>query len=74
MKKEFTIMQEYLMKVLSTMKMKSENKVLIAFKLTTDKQIYLFLKWLKENMPEEMIPKNEKIILRQVSKISKGDL
>ena len=72
MSDKFTVMQECLMKVLSAMEMDEEKKVLIALELTTDKQIYLFLKWLQENMPEEMIPKSEKIILRQVAKISKG--
>ena len=74
MKKEFTIMQECLMKVLSTMDIKEENKVLISLELTEDKQVYTFLKWLKENLPEHKTKRCKREILRQVSKISKGDL
>lgn len=74
MKKEFTIMQECLMKVLSTMDIKEENKVLISLELTEDKQVYTFLKWLKENLPEHKTKRCEREIIRQVSKISKGDL
>ena len=67
-----TVMQEYLMKVLSTMKIKDESKVLISFELTEDEQIYKFLKWLKEEIPEDKVVQNERLILRQVSQISKG--
>lgn len=51
----FSKMQEYLIKVLSTMNIREENKVLISLELTEDKQIHTFLKWLKENMPEHKI-------------------
>ena len=55
MTQPFSKMQEYLMKVLSTMDIKEENKVLISLELTKDKQIYTFLKCVKENMPEHKI-------------------
>lgn len=73
MSQKITVMQEYLMKVLSTMKMRDEIKVLIALELITDEQIYKFLKWLKENMPEEKVEQSEREILRQVSSIIKGN-
>ena len=73
MTQPFSKMQEYLMKVLSTMDIKEENKVLISLELTEDKQIYTFLKWLKENMPEHKIKQCEREILRQVSIITKGE-
>ena len=68
----FTKMQEYLIKVLSTMNIREENKVLISLELTEDKQIHTFLKWLKENMPEHKIKYCEREILRQVSITTKG--
>ncbi|MBQ8196621.1 MAG: hypothetical protein IJZ73_01020 [Clostridia bacterium] len=73
MTQQLSRMQEYLMKVLSTMDIKEENKVLISLELTKDKQIYTFLKWLKENMPEHKIKYCEREILRQVSIITKGE-
>lgn len=72
MTQPFSKMQEYLMKVLSTMDIKEENKVLISLELIDDKQIYTFLKWLKENIPEHKIKQSEREILHQVSKITKG--
>ncbi len=72
MTQPFSKMQEYLMKVLSTMDIKEENKVLISLELTEDKQIYTFLKWLKENMPEHKIKQSEREILRQVSKLQRS--
>ena len=73
MTQPFSKMQEYLMKVLSTMNIREENKVLISLELIDDKQIYAFLKWLNENMPEHKIKQREREILHQVSKITKGE-
>ena len=73
MTQPFSKMQEYLIKVLSTINIREENKVLISLELIDDKQIYTFLKWLKENMPEHKIKQREREILHQVSKITKGE-
>ncbi len=73
MTQQFSKMQEYLIKVLSTMNIRKENKVLISLELTKDKQIYTFLKWLKEEMPEHKTKYCERDILRQVSIITKGE-
>ena len=73
MTQPFSKMQEYLIKVLSTMNIREENKVLISLELTEDKQIYTFLNWLKENMPEHKIKQREREILHQISKITKGE-
>ncbi len=73
MTQKFSKMQEYLIKVLSTMNIRKENKVLISLELTKDKQIYTFLKWLKEDMTEHKIKQCEREILRQVSIITKGE-
>ena len=73
MTQQFSKMQECLMKVLSTMDIKDKNKVLISLELTEDKQIYTFLKWLKENLPERKTKWCEREILRQVSIITKGE-
>ena len=73
MTQPFSKMQEYLITVLSTMNIREKNKVLISLELTDDKQIHTFLKWLKENMPEHKIKYCEREILRQVSKITKGE-
>ena len=72
MTQPFSKMQEYLIKVLSTMNIREENKVLISLELTEDKQIYTFLNWLKENMPEHKIKQSEREILRQVSKLQRS--
>lgn len=73
MTQQLSKMQESLIKVLSTMDIKEENKVLISLELTEDKQIYTFLKWLKENMPKHKIRQSEREILHEVSKITKGE-
>lgn len=73
MTQPFSKMQEYLIKVLATMNIREENKVLISLELTEDEQIHTFLKWLKENLPEHKIKQREREILHQVSKITKGE-
>ena len=59
------------MQVLAAMDMDMEDKVLIALHLKTDEQIYKFLKWLKENMPEEEVKSRAAEITRIAVKISK---
>ncbi len=64
-------MNEILMKVLASMKMDEENKVLIAMKLTKDSQIYDFLKWLQKEVPEEKVSNMQDEIVGKAVELSK---
>ena len=63
--------RESLIKVLSTMKIAQENKVLIAIKLQTDNQIITFLKWLKTEVPENKVQEMEEKIVFKAVEINK---
>ena len=63
-------MQIALTKVLASMKMSDETKVLIALSLTTDTQIGTFLQWLKSEMPEEKAQSMEDEIAGKATEIS----
>lgn len=63
-------MQEKLMKVLASMKMEMPNKVLIAIKLQNDEQIYRFVKWLKEEVPESQVESRQGEIVNKAIEIS----
>lgn len=63
-------MQEKLMKVLASMKMEMPNKVLIAIKLQNDEQIYRFVKWLKEEVPESRVESRQGEIVNKAIEIS----
>ena len=65
-----TTMQIALTKVLASMKMSDETKVLIALSLTTDTQIWTFLQWLKSEMPEEKAQSMEDEIAGKATEIS----
>ena len=65
-----TTMQIALTKVLASMKMSDETKVLIALSLTTDTQIGTFLQWLKSEMPEEKVQSMEDEIAGKATEIS----
>ena len=65
-------MQIALTKVLASMSIADETKVLIALSLVTDSQIGLFFQWLKENITEDrLLPMEEEIAGRAIE-ISKG--
>ncbi len=64
-------MQQSLAKVLASMKMEMSSKVLIAMKLQEDKQIYLFLKWLKEEVSENQVESRQDEIVNKAIEISK---
>ena len=64
-------MQQSLMKVLASMKMEMPNKVLIAMKLKQDEQIYRFVKWLKEEVPESQVESRQDEIVNKAIEISK---
>lgn len=65
-------MQIALFKVLASMKMSDETKVLIALSLTTDTQIGAFLQWLKVEVPEKEIQSREDEIAGKATEISKN--
>lgn len=64
-------MQIALAKVLASMKMSDETKVLIALSLTKDTQIGTFLQWLKSEIPEEKIQSMEDEIAGKATEISR---
>lgn len=66
-----TSMQIALAKVLASMKMSDETKVLIALSLTKDTQIGTFLQWLKSEIPEEKIQSIEEEIAGKATEISR---
>jgi len=68
---ENTPMQTALLKVLATMNMEMEDKVLISLKLTTDKQIITFLRWLKANVSEEQVRFRQNEIIMKAIEIAK---
>ena len=65
-------MKQALMKVLASMKMEEENKVLIAITLKTDEQIYRFLKWLKKEVRENEVESRQDEITGQAVEIAKA--
>ena len=66
-----TTMQIALTKVLATMDMSDNSKVLIALELVTDTQIGEFLMWLKDNIAEHQISSLEEEIVGKAIEISK---
>ena len=64
-------MQIALAKVLASMKMSDETKVLIALSLTKYTQIGTFLQWLKSEIPEEKIQSMEDEIAGKATEISR---
>ena len=67
-----TIMQQSLVKVLSSMTISEESKVLISLSLITDDQIGEFLYWLKANIAEDNMKPMEEEICGKAVEISKG--
>ena len=64
---ELTAMQRALLKVLVCMPLQKEDKILIMLTLTKDEHIYVFLKWLQAEIPEEQIkPRMDEIIAKAV--------
>jgi hypothetical protein len=61
-----------LMKVLASMKMEEENKVLIAIELKTDEQIYHFFKWLKKEVPKSEVESRQDEITGKAVEIAKA--
>jgi len=65
-------MDTSLIKVLGSMKMDEENKVLIAIKLQKREHILAFLKWLKAEIPENEVSSRQDEITNKALKISEG--
>ena len=65
-------MQMLLTKVLSTMKISNETKVIIAISLVSDIQIGSFFEWLKDEVPEDKITEMEYEIAGKAIEINKG--
>lgn len=60
-------MQKCLYKVLGCMDINEDSKVLIAMKLKTDKQIYDFLRFIKDEVPEQSVkPREDEIVNKAV--------
>ena len=66
-----TTMQLALTKVLATMNMSDDTKVLISLSLITNEQIGEFLIWLKNNVAEDKISSMEDEIAGKAIEISK---
>lgn len=66
-------MQKCLYKILGCMDINEENKVLIAMKLKTDKQIYDFLRFLKDEVPEQSVKTREDEIVNKAVDIGKDE-
>ena len=64
-------MKENLYKVLGSMSLSEENKVLISLSLNSDSEIGMFLKWLKNNVSEDEIKIKENEIVGKAVEISK---
>ena len=69
---ELTPMQKALLRVLIHMPLQEEDKVLITILLQMDEQIYEFLIWLKEEVPENQIKVKESEIMEKAVQISKS--
>ena len=66
-------MKENLYKVLGSMNLSEENKVLISLSLNSDSEIGTFLKWLKENVSEEEIKSKENEIVGKAIEINENE-
>ena len=64
-------MKECLYRVLGSMNLSEENKVLISLLLNSDNKIGTFLEWLKKNVSEDEIKIKENEIVGKVIEISK---
>ena len=67
-----TLMQQSLIKVLASINMSEESKILIALTLTKDDQICEFFYWLKDNVTEYNMLSMEEEICGKAVEFSKS--